>query len=166
MQYCFYTPSLDAGRRTPTQPGKVEGCPGEGQRRGSVRTPGLDPGLLIGGIEGVPVGPWMTGDSGGENPSDTGTNAPPHKVVPRHPGPGRLSPHYWPTCARRGRGHAKLEAPAVGGGGAPTSRRVSHSPRAPNTARYFRCIDCGLLSRRRRREEPGGRASPGLAGKD
>lgn len=125
-------------RRTPTQPGKVEGCPGEGQRRGSVRTPGLDPGLLIGGIEGVPVGPWMPGDSGGENPSDMGTNAPPpHKVVPRHPGPGRLSPHYWPTCARRGRGHAKLEAPAVGGGGAPTSRRVSHSPRAPNPGPIF-----------------------------
>lgn len=30
-----------------------------------------------------------------------------------------------------------MEAPAVGGGGAPTSRRVSHSPRAPNPGPIF-----------------------------
>lgn len=52
----------DAGRRTPHPTRKAEGCREKGQRRGSpVRTPGLDPGLLIGEIKGVPVGPWTPG---------------------------------------------------------------------------------------------------------
>lgn len=44
---------------------------------------------------------------------------PPPRLCSATPALGRLSPHYWPTCARRGRRHSKLEAPAVGGEGVP-----------------------------------------------
>lgn len=140
------------GTDSPTPSERAEGRP---QRRGSVCTPRRGRGLPSRGVGGLAPAPPHSRCAAGSSPRQGCAPA---------LQPGLPFPHYWPTCAWRGRGCTNLEAPAAGGGvldvqaKPPASTPPPPRPALPPPSRRFRRIDLGIIEP----PPPGGAGRPVL----